>query len=183
MLADTGMPRESVTHAVMTHAEGIGMWAWRDGDTWTPFFPNAPLYASRVELDALDAGVHPAAEYAMAAHPGLQALRAQGVVRAVDGGDEIVPGVRVEVVGGHTPGHMALHIESGGDAAIMLGHLTVSPLHLATGECPQQHPDPVLVERWLDGVRHENALLIGPLWPAPGAGRWVDGAFVAMPAT
>ncbi|HEY3832135.1 MAG TPA: hypothetical protein VGO03_07565 [Acidimicrobiia bacterium] len=183
LLADAGMPRESVTHAVMTHAEGIGMWAWRDDGAWTPFFPNAPLYASRAELDALDAGAHPSVQFATPPHPALDALRAQGVMRAVDSGDEIVPGVRVEVVGGHSPGHMALHIESGGDAAIMLGHLTVSPLHLATGECPQQHPDPASVERWLDGVRGENALLIGPLWPSPGSGRWLDGSFVATPAT
>ncbi|HEY1739086.1 MAG TPA: hypothetical protein VGI86_10265 [Acidimicrobiia bacterium] len=183
LLAEAGMPRESVTHAVMTHAEGVGMWAWRDGDTWTPFFPNAPLYVSRDELDALDAGVHPSVEYASPLHPGLAALRDQGVLRAVDSGEEIAPGVRVEVVGGHTPGHAVVYIESGGHTAIMLGHLTVSPLHLATGECPQQHPDPAVVERWLDGVRSENALLIGPLWPAPGAGRWVDGAFVAMSTT
>ncbi len=180
LLEAAGTPRDTVTHGIMTHAEGIGMWAWRDGERWTPFFPNSSLFASRPELDALDAGVHPCPERPVDEHPELDALRAQGAVRAVDTGTEIAPGVRVEVVGGHSPGHMVVRIESRGETAWMLGHLAVTPIHLATGECPQQHPDPAIVERWLDGVRGEDALLIGPLWPTPGAGRWIDGALVAL---
>src|SRR4051812_30963929 len=63
VMSDAGVPREQVTHSIMTHAEGIGMWAWRDdndeGESWTPFFPNAPLLASEAELAAFDATIHP----------------------------------------------------------------------------------------------------------------------------
>ena len=42
LLAAAGFPRESITHAIATHAEGVGMWAWRTDDgAWVPFFPNA----------------------------------------------------------------------------------------------------------------------------------------------
>ncbi len=61
----------------------------------------------------------------------------------------------------------------------MLGHLAVSPVHLTTGECPQQHIDPAAVESLLRALTDDGRTLIGPLWPAPGFGRWVDGAFVA----
>ncbi len=181
LLAEAGVPREEVTHAIATHVEGIGMFAWRNDDgSWSPFFTNAPLLVSHAELDALDAAAHPSP-----LHTEFDELRAQGIVRAIedanDGtGTEIAPGVTVEVVGGHTPGHMIVRIASSGESAVMLGHLTVSPLHLATGECPQQHPQPATVEAALAALREEDdALLIGPLWPSPGAGRWISGGLVA----
>ena len=56
-MAGAGLPRESITHAVGTHIEGIGMFAWRNDDgAWAPFFPNARLMYSQRELDALDRG-------------------------------------------------------------------------------------------------------------------------------
>lgn len=176
VLAAAGVPRDDVTHAIATHVEGIGMFAWRDPDgSWSPFFPNAALVVTQRELDALDAGAHPTAE-----HGPFDALRARGIVDAIAGDrPEVAPGVSVEVAGGHTPGHAVVRVRSGGDSAVMVGHLAVSPLHLATGECPQQHPDPALVEATLTGLRASGALLIGPLWPAPGAGRWVDGGLIA----
>jgi hypothetical protein len=58
----------------------------------------------------------------------------------------------------------------------------VSPVHLVSGRCPQQHPDPDLALRLVDGLREEGSVLIGPLWPAPGAGRWNGEQIVAVPA-
>lgn len=176
LLAAAGVPREAVTLAIATHVEGIGMFAWRDPDgSWSPFFSNAALVVTQRELDALDAGMHPSSE-----HGPFDALRAQGVVRALPSDrSEVAPGVWVEVAGGHTPGHSIVWVRSGGDAAVMVGHLAVSALHLATGECPEEHPDPRSVEETLAGLRAAGALLIGPLWPEPGAGRWIDDALVA----
>ena len=56
VLEAAGMPRESFTHAISTHVEGIGMWAWRNDDgSWVPFFPNATILVPQRELDAIDA--------------------------------------------------------------------------------------------------------------------------------
>jgi glyoxylase-like metal-dependent hydrolase (beta-lactamase superfamily II) len=168
ILDAASMPRATVTHAICTHMEGIGMWAWRNDDgSWSPFFPNAPIFVARRELDAIDAGVHPSL-----VHPAFAALRAQGVLRPVDDGDRITDHVSIEHVGAHTPGHLFVRIESAGEQAVMVGHLAVSPLHLVTGPCPQQHPKPDEAQARIEKLLTEDAVVIGPLWPAPGAARW-----------
>jgi glyoxylase-like metal-dependent hydrolase (beta-lactamase superfamily II) len=178
-LAAGGVTRDNVTAVVSTHLDGIGMLAWREDDgTWTPFFRDAPIYLSQRELDGIDDGTH---------HPSrtdaLAQLRAAGAVRpVVDEHDEIVPDVVLEHTGGHSPGHQAIRI--GGDArreqAVVVGHLAVTPLHLVTGPCPQQHPDPQRADDALTALRDEGGILIGPLWPSPGAGQFVDGELVAV---
>jgi glyoxylase-like metal-dependent hydrolase (beta-lactamase superfamily II) len=168
ILDAAGMPRESFTHAICTHMEGIGMWAWKDADGgWSPFFPNAPLFVAQRELDAVDAGEHPSP-----VHPGFAELRSRGVLRAIEDGEMVTEHVSVEHVGAHTPGHLFVRVASEGAQAVMLGHLAVNALHLVTGPCPQQHPHPDQAQARIEKLLTEDAILIGPLWAAPGAGRW-----------
>ena len=63
----------------------------------------------------------------------------------------------------------------------MLGHLAISPVHLATGECPLQHPQPGVAWSALREAADDGRILIGPLWPAPGSGRWVNNTFTPTP--
>jgi hypothetical protein len=169
VLAAAGFPRESFTHGVSTHVEGIGMWAWRNDDgSWAPFFPNALLWVPGRDLEAIDAGK-------IVGDPSgaIAQLRAQGAVRADD--DDVVrvtDAVTLEHTGAHAPGHRFVRISSGGEHAVIVGHLVVTPLHLVTGECPQQHPDPAAAEAIVASLRGEDTILVGPLWPAPGAARW-----------
>jgi len=178
LLDAAGMPRESITHAICTHMEGIGMWAWRNDDgSWSPFFPNASIMVSQRELDAIDEGEHPSP-----VHPAFAQLRDLGVLQATNGGDHVTANVSLEQVGAHTPGHQFVHITSGGERAVMLGHVVVTALHLATGPCPQKHRDPDAAQRRIDALLDEDAVLIGPLWPTPGAGRWDGKQLVAVSA-
>jgi glyoxylase-like metal-dependent hydrolase (beta-lactamase superfamily II) len=176
ILSAAGFPRESVTHAVATHFEGVGMLGWRNDDgSWSPFFPNAPILLSQRELDAFDAG------FSRDVIGGFEALRAEGAVRAVTGDrSAITDAVSIEFTGCHSPGHQIVRVESGGDAAVVVGHLAVSPLHLATGECPPEHVDPAGAYAQLVAMRDSGCLLLGPLWPAPGAGRWDGARLVAI---
>jgi glyoxylase-like metal-dependent hydrolase (beta-lactamase superfamily II) len=168
ILEAAGMPRESFTHAISTHVEGIGMWAWRNDDgSWAPFFPNAPLLIAQGELDAIDAGEHPSP-----VHPAFRELRVVGALQPVSAGEHVSDHVSLEHVGAHTPGHLFVRIDSDGESAVMVGHVVVTPLHLVTGPCPQQHPRPDEAQARIDVLLTEDALLIGPLWPTPGAGRW-----------
>jgi glyoxylase-like metal-dependent hydrolase (beta-lactamase superfamily II) len=167
LLEQAGFPRESFTHAIATHLDGIGMFAWRDDDgSWTRFFPNAPIIMSQRELDSLDAGM-PAQGKDV-----LSELRAQGAVEAIARDVEpVVPGVTLEFTGGHSAGHQIVRIDSNGEHAVMLGHLALSALQLAFDEF-ENHVDPYSAVARLKGVLSEDAVLIAPLWPAPGAGRW-----------
>ena len=174
-LAAAGFPRERVTHAIATHLDGIGMFAWRNDDgSWVPFFPNAPILMSQRELERVDTLRPPA--------PGteaLAALRALGAVQVVTGAVErITEHVTIEFTGGHSTGHQIVRVESKGDRAAMLGHLAVSPFHVAMEQCPAFHEEPEPARSWLETLRSEGSVLVGPLWPEPGAGRWESGRLV-----
>jgi glyoxylase-like metal-dependent hydrolase (beta-lactamase superfamily II) len=176
LLADAGFARETITHAVASHIDGIGMFAWRDDDgSWSPFFPNAPLLLHERELEAIDSG-----DYQPSGTAALADLRRTGVVEAVT--TERAPvteHVAVEFTGAHSPGHQIVRVTDAGDAAVMLGHLALSAVHVAAGahafSDEEQH---ALAQR-----RDEGAVLIGPLWPSPGAGRFEGDRFVALAAT
>jgi hypothetical protein len=177
LLAGAGFPRETITHAVATHIDGIGFFAWREPiGAWTPFFPNAPMLLSRRELDAIDAQQHPDA----ASWPILGELRALGVVHATADREQLTPHVAIEHTGAHGAGHQIVRVDSDGERAVIIGHLAVSPLHLATGVCATMHDDPDAAWATLVAVRDEGALLIGPLWPTPGAGHWTGTELVPL---
>jgi hypothetical protein len=179
LFEQAGFERESVDLLVLSHIEGIGMVAWRHEDgSWGPFFPNARVLVSDPALAELrDWTPDDPSDATFAA---WHALLDQGRVATFGDGAEIVPGVRAEVTGGHCPGHSVFHFGAGDDvAATMLGHLAISPVHLATGECPPQHEDAASAWSTLRALADDGRMLVGPLWPAPGSGRWLDGAFVA----
>jgi glyoxylase-like metal-dependent hydrolase (beta-lactamase superfamily II) len=165
-LAAAGYPRESIDTVIATHIDGIGMMAWREGDEWRPFFPNAELLMSRREHDAIaDEG-----PYEPSGAEAYLALHEQGVVTTVDDEHAVTAQVLMHWTGGHSPGHMTVNISSGGATATMLGHLALSPLHLTTGE-NGGHVDPVAARAALRALA-DGRILIGPLWPEPGAVRW-----------
>jgi glyoxylase-like metal-dependent hydrolase (beta-lactamase superfamily II) len=62
----------------------------------------------------------------------LAALRFQ--LEPIDRECEVVPGVRAIPAPGHTPGHLALLIESQGERLLNIGDAAVHPLHLAQPE-------------------------------------------------
>ena len=167
LLAAAGYPRESVTHAVATHLDGIGMLAWRDDDgSWEPFFPNAPILMTQAELDGIDG-----MPFEPSGRKVLAELQASGAVRGVDDREVITSAVTLEFTGGHNPGHAVVRIRSGGQQAIMLGHLALTPLHLGRID-PDGHADVDVAMAARRALLTEDAILIGPLWPAPAAGRW-----------
>ena len=173
VFAATGTPRESIDTVVMSHIEGIGMICARDAEgTWRRFFPNARVMVSEAALDTgWDGAQDP---YTLV----WQQLFDEGVVDTFADGDEIVPGMRADVSTAHNPGHTVFHFGPGPDATFV-GHLAVSPLHLATGPCPQQHPEPERAWELLRGYADDGRMLLGPLWPSPGYGRWSEDAFAS----
>jgi glyoxylase-like metal-dependent hydrolase (beta-lactamase superfamily II) len=84
----------------------------------------------------------------------------------------VAPGVAFELTGGHSPGHGVLRV---GDGAVFLGHLAISPLQVGAGVMCGQHVDAdgawAALERELAWASDREALVIGSLWPEPGAGR------------
>jgi hypothetical protein len=164
-----GIPIESVDTVLLSHIESIGLSAVRDGDGWRPFFPNARLLISDAALRSFADG-RPHGELGSA----FQTLLDAGLVDTFDDGEELAPGVTAEWTGMHNTGHCAFHVGVAETGAIFVGHLAVTPLHLATGPCPLQHDEHEEAWRWLESVAaNPSRVIIGPLWPSPGAVRWL----------
>jgi hypothetical protein len=166
--AAAGIPIETIDTVLLSHIESVGLSAVHDVDGWRPFFPNARLLLSEPSAQAFT-GSPPEGLIGEA----FQSLFDADLVDTFNDGDSLAPGVAAEWTGMHNVGHCAFHIDDGGSTATFVGHLAVSPLHLATGPCPPQHDQPDEAWQWLCGVAADPArVLIGPLWPSPGAVRW-----------
>lgn len=98
------------------------------------------------------------------------ALHAQGVLNTVDDEHAVTSEVNIRWTGAHSPGHVVVDISSVGEVATMIGHLALSPLHCVVGECGP-HMDPPAAATVLRSL-NDGRVLVGPLWPAPGAVRW-----------
>ncbi len=175
VLGEAGFARESVDVLVMTHIDGAGMAAWRNADgSWAPFFPNARILISDMEMRQFLA----APKSNDVQSEAWNALIDLGVVGTYADEEQIVPGMFADVRGAHGPGHSLLHFGAADvPIASFLGHLAVSPLHLVSGECSVLHEDPSAAWSLLQRTVEDARLLIGPLWPTPGYGRWENGAF------
>jgi len=96
----------------------------------------------------------------------------------IDREREIVPGIGAIAAPGHTPGHMALSIASGGEQLLCLSDTVLHPIHL---EQPEWHAavdlDPekvVTTRRLLNRAADEQALVLTFHFPFPGLGHIVQ---------
>jgi glyoxylase-like metal-dependent hydrolase (beta-lactamase superfamily II) len=165
-----GYDPDAVDLVIMSHLDGIGMNALVDPDgRWHPAFPHAPIVVSEAEWNkTLGRAADPDAA-------ALISLHEQGAVTPVPLPHTVTADVRLERSDGHTPGHATVIVESGGERALFLGHLAVSPMQAAVDRPVALHDDPELggraLRRWLEDAAADDAIVIGPLWPAPGAAR------------
>jgi glyoxylase-like metal-dependent hydrolase (beta-lactamase superfamily II) len=189
-LEAAGWAPQSVDGVVCTHlhVDHVG-WntMWRD-DRWVPTFPNARYYMGRTELDhwraefegkpaartyaaETEAMMDNRATYADSVQPILEA----GLETLVEMDAQIAPGVRLTPTPGHTPGHVSVVIESGGERAVITGDMMHHPCQIA-------HPhwgsafdtDPTQSEAtrraFLDQFCDSRTLVIGTHFGGPTAG-------------
>ncbi len=129
-LARRGLSRESIGHVILTHgdfdhAAGVTMHNNTGGLELT--FPAAMHYIQRQEWEDV---VAPNKRSASAYWPENFAGLVEGKnLCLVDGDAEVLPGVRLVRTGGHTRGHQAVWLESGGEAALHLGDLLPMPAY------------------------------------------------------
>ena len=168
-IREAGFPPERVDTVVLSHLDGIGMAAIVDTEGHcTPAFPNARIVMTNAELKYLSG------DGSASGLDELNALLAQGVVDGVDDGFELTDEVSVELVGGHSPGHAIVWIRSEGDGAAFVGHLLLNPVNVVLGDRALLHLDGPRAAKAVDALvadaRAHETLLVGPLWPFPGAG-------------
>jgi glyoxylase-like metal-dependent hydrolase (beta-lactamase superfamily II) len=123
-LSEAGHSPEDVTHVVLSHldVDHVG-WAINP-----PSFPNATVY---VQNDALEeARGMPEGDGRREAVTAVENGVYEGWCELLDGPEEIVEGLRVEVRSGHSEGHQISWIESGDDAALFTADLAPAKMWL-----------------------------------------------------
>lgn len=130
-LALLGVSVEEIDTVVLSHLHFdhvSGAVRRSDDGRLTLTFPNAQHVVGRCEWEEATSGVP---ELATAYESDdLDVLRNAECLQLVDDEEEIVPGLRGRVTGGHTRGHMALILESKGETALYPCDLCPSTMHL-----------------------------------------------------
>jgi glyoxylase-like metal-dependent hydrolase (beta-lactamase superfamily II) len=123
-LQKTGHAADDVTHVILSHldADHVG-WALNP-----PSFPNATVYVQEEELE--EARGLPEDSGRRAAVPVIEEGIEQGWCELLEGGGEIVPGIRVEVRAGHAAGHQIVWIGSGEETALYTADLAPAKIWL-----------------------------------------------------
>jgi glyoxylase-like metal-dependent hydrolase (beta-lactamase superfamily II) len=166
-LRAAGIDPDEVDLVLNTHVDGAGANVEADG---SPTFPNARYVVPEAELAALRAGTHHDERGLV-----LLDLEAKGLVDAVHGGEHLLPGVQLEDTPGHTFGHVVVWITSGGEEAVITGHLFLHPAQIGDPTSANGDLDPEALAatrtRVLARCAERGSLLIGPLFAEPGGGR------------
>ena len=151
-----------------------------------PAFPNAryvmwkdewDFWTSRPNLAELKVDEHIREALIMVARNNLPPIQDQ--LDLVDHETEIVPGIRVIAAPGHTPGHMALVISSGGEQLLCISDVAIHPIHL---EQPDWYagvdfaPGQVVTTRrqLLTKAAAEKTMMFAFHFPFPGLGHIIQ---------
>ena len=179
-MARNGISADEIDAVVMTHLhrDHVGWNTVRDdGGNLKPTFPNARYYFSKVDLDAShDPALQP--DRFPNAPDCVWPLVDMGLVELMEGEFSITGELTTLPTPGHTPGHMSIMINSGGERALVLGDV----LH-NTSQIQQTHwasradiiPDQAIATRQsvLDRLESEGIPVAAVHLPAPGFGKIV----------
>jgi glyoxylase-like metal-dependent hydrolase (beta-lactamase superfamily II) len=132
-LRAAGVEPEQVTHVVLTHLHFDhcgGATKLDESGRIVPTFPNAHHYIQRGEWKAAT-HLTPATDAAYELD-NLKGLEGCGLVKLIEGDTEIRPGIRAEVIPGHTHSHQVVRVKSGGEVLVFPGDLVPTSHHVRT---------------------------------------------------
>lgn len=130
-LNSTGIRPSDIDYVLHTHlhVDHVGWNTIWNGETWLPTFVNAVHVCSQAEMDFYDLPI--SASRAMIFEDSIRPIRDAGQLRVIGNqGGEFLPGIRFHPTPGHSPGHMSIAIESGGQIALFCGDVMHSSLQV-----------------------------------------------------
>lgn len=179
-LSAAGFPRESIDTVLCTHMhfDHVGWNTMRVGGRWVPTFPNARYLFARLEWEHWCA--HRGEPYTESFDEAVAPVVDAGLADLVEMDHCIDDQVWLEPTPGHTPGHVAVRIASGGAEALITGDLNHHPVQWAEPQWGiQADADAAQAEETRRRVLREHGgrptLVIGTHYPPPTAGHLVRG--------
>ncbi len=130
-LAKLGIAAEQIDTVILSHLHFdhvCGATRQSKPGQLTLTFPRARHFVGRIEWQEAMSGA-PELDRAYP-HQDIWPLYESGLLYVVDDAQEIVPGIRAHLTGGHTRGHLAFSIESLGQTALFLGDVCPTVAHL-----------------------------------------------------
>jgi len=124
-----GLAAVDIVLCTHLHFDHVG-WNMREVDgSQVPTFPNARYLFARTEVEHTRTDDHMSV-----LAPSIDPLIDAGLADLVETDLVLTSDVRLLPTPGHTPGHVSVHIESGGATAIITGDMTHTPLQFAVPE-------------------------------------------------
>ncbi len=171
-LAATGVGVEEIDFVFCTHlhADHSGWNTQLVDGRWVPTFPNAKYILAREEVEHAERAGLP--QYPENVLPVIEA--GQAVI--VESDHALDDRLWLEPIPGHTPGHVAVHLVTGANHAVMWGDLLHSPLQCLRPDwwfMIDTDPEQGIAsrKRVLEACAEHNHLVLSAHFPAPSVGR------------
>jgi glyoxylase-like metal-dependent hydrolase (beta-lactamase superfamily II) len=184
-LESAGFPPASIDVVLCTHMhfDHVGWNTLRVDGRFVPSFPNARYLFARAEWEHWSQ--HPDTGFTPTLRDAVWPILDAGQADLVDADHRITPELCLEPSPGHTPGHVCVAIEAGGEHALITGDATHHPVQWAETEwkmvADTDSAQAAATRRRLrgDAIRRA-ALVVGTHYASPCAGRVVaaDDGFV-----
>jgi glyoxylase-like metal-dependent hydrolase (beta-lactamase superfamily II) len=178
-LAAAGFPREEVDTVICTHLhfDHVGWNTMLVDDEWVPTFPNARYVLCRDEWEHWD--TEGQGGYAATLEDAVRPIIDAGLADLVPSDHRVCDEIRLEATPGHTPGHVAVHVESAGRHALITGDLAHHPVQFAEpdwGADPDTDPAQSAATRRRLLAEHgdTDVLVIGTHFAPPCSGHLVS---------
>lgn len=172
-LAASGFEAEDITAVVCTHLhrDHAGRNTTERDGRWVPTYPNADYLLTAAEYDHWCGFTGEDRAPAECVVP----LEQHGKLRRVEPDHRLTDNVVLVPAAGHTPGHVAVRVESNGDIAYISGDTVHHPIQIGDAEItavPDADPAAARASRemLLRRVADERALLLGSHFTAPSGG-------------
>ena len=153
-----GLKTSDITDIIFTHLHADhALGALKKGADGNPElrFPKARLYVQKTEWhDAMNPNERTAATYHV---DRLRLFEQSGKLELLDGDTDLFPGIKIKLIGGHTPGMQGVIIDSGGQRVIYPGDLMPLTYNIKIAYVAAVDLDPTTTmdkKRWL----HEKML-------------------------
>lgn len=175
-LAVAGVRPEEIDIVMCTHlhTDHVGWNTQLKDGRWVPTFPNARYVFSEKEYRHWENRLGASEIGDIVFNDSVLPVMEAGQADLVKDDYEIDHGIVLEPTPGHTPGHVALHLSSGGDTALFTGDLYHHPLQIFEPELSSTAcVDPVLSRQSRYDFLNEYADSGSVLYPAHFTGREV----------